>query len=507
MIRRPRAIISVTDKSGLIDLAATLATHNYELLASGGTAKFLREYNYEVTEISELTQFPEIFGGRVKTLHPLVFGGILGADETDFDDVVELGVKPVDLVVVNLYQFEEAVMSDASDDEIVEQIDIGGPSLLRAAAKNFKRVCVLSSPFDYAEFIENLEMFETPSLEFRQEMACRTFDRVTDYDQQISSWFNKDNLDELALQTLRYGENPHQNAEFYVPSVDSENILAGIGLEILNGKPLSYNNMIDVIASIKMITDLDGCCCTAVKHTNPCGVGKGDSCLIALEGALACDPDSAFGGIFSFTNELDLPTAELLASRFCEVILAPSYSSDAIEKLSKKKNLRVLEYDSDIFIEATFGQSRTFGSIILQQDEDDGFPELGQWNHVAGPKPEQNIIDALEFNWKICKHVKSNAIVLGNDKATLGIGAGQMSRVDSTKIAIRKAGEQNLLLKGAVCASDAFFPFADSIEQLSEIGISAIVAPGGSIRDQEVIDSANKLGITLFHTNRRHFRH
>ncbi len=508
MSRRPRAILSVTDKDGLAELAAALVAKNYELLASGGTAQFLRDDGVDVSEITDLTGFPEIFGGRVKTLHPLVFGGILGAKESDFDEVTELGLKPVDLVVVNLYQFEETVLSGASDAEIVEKIDIGGPSLLRAAAKNFNRVCVLSSPFDYSEFIAEIDGDSAvPSLDFRQELARRTFDRVSDYDDQISDWFNRETSEEMVLQTLRYGENPHQSAELYIPSLAEDNPLAGMGLEILSGKPLSYNNMIDVIASLKMINDLEGCCCTAVKHTNPCGVGKAENGLIALEEALACDPDSAFGGIFSFTTELELPAAELLASRFCEVILAPSYSEDALAKLSKKKNLRILTFDSDLFSEATYGQSRTFGSVVLQQDEDNGFPELSEWKHVAGPTPDEDQIDALEFNWRVCKHVKSNAIVLGNSKATLGIGAGQMSRVDSTKIAIRKAGEQKLSLRGAVCASDAFFPFADSIEQLAEIGISAIVAPGGSIRDDDVIDAANKHGITLFHTNRRHFRH
>jgi len=508
MSRQPRAILSVTDKDGLTELASALVSKNYELLASGGTAQFLREEGVVVSEITELTGFPEIFGGRVKTLHPMVFGGILGANESDFDEVTNLGLKPVDLVVVNLYQFEETVLTGASDSEIIEKIDIGGPSLLRAAAKNFNRVCVLSSPYDYSEFIEQIDgESAVPSLDFRQEMARRTFDRVSDYDEQISDWFNRETSQELAMQTLRYGENPHQNAELFVPSVDDDNLLAGMGLKILNGKPLSYNNMIDVIASLKMINDLEGCCCTAVKHTNPCGVGKADNGLVALEKAVACDPDSAFGGIFSFTTEVELPAAELLVSRFCEVILAPSFSNDALAKLKKKKNLRVLTFDSELFFETTYGQSRTFGSVVLQQDEDDGFPELADWKHVAGPNPAEDQIDALEFNWRVCKHVKSNAIVLGNSKATLGIGAGQMSRVDSTKIAIRKAEEQSLSLKGAVCASDAFFPFADSIEQLAEIGVSAIVAPGGSIRDNDVIDAANKLGITLFHTNRRHFRH
>lgn len=506
--RRRRAILSVTDKTDLDVAAGALRDHGYELIASGGTAAWLRDQGCEVTDVSAVTGFPEVFGGRVKTLHPLIFGGILGPDEAAFGEVADTGLLPVDVVVCNLYDFEAAVDAGADEAAAIEKIDIGGPSLLRAAAKNFHRVCVLPSPDFYAEFAAACAAGGgLPDLDFRRRMAAQTFEIVLDYDMAISEWFHAESTADTNLLTLRYGENPHQAAEMTVPIGDGEGPLTGMGLRQVNGKELSYNNMIDVIAAGKLVADLDGIACAAIKHTNPCGVGVGASAAAALERALLCDPESAFGGIFAFTAEVDLAAAEILAGRFCEVVLAPSYSDEARARLCRKKNLRVLEMDPDLFTRVTAGRSLSFGEVNLFQDEDAGFPELDAWAHVAGPEPDAETLAALRLNWKVCKHVKSNAIVLGDAAGTLGIGAGQMSRVDSTRIAVRKAGDQGLELKGCVCASDAFFPFADSMERLHEVGVAAAVAPKGSIRDEEVIAAAERLGVTLLHTDRRHFRH
>ena len=506
--RRRRAVLSVTDKTDLDIVADALRENDYEMVASGGTATWLREHGYDVIDVSEVTGFPEVFGGRVKTLHPLIFGGILGKSVTEFPAVAEHGLTPVDVVVVNLYQFQAAVESGDDEAGVIEKIDIGGPSLLRAAAKNYQRVCVLPSPDYYEDFADECrDGGGLPDLSFRRRMAVQTFEMVLDYDAAISDWFmGEDAAAEQNLLELRYGENPHQKAEAIVP-IGDDGPLSGIGLKQWNGKELSYNNLIDLIAAVKMVDDFGGIACAAIKHTNPCGVGVGATAAAALERALLCDPESAFGGIFAFTTEVDAAVVEVLSKRFCEVIVAPSYSDEAVAVLCKKKNLRVLSVDLDVFGATTVGRSVSFGEVALFQDEDLDFPELDDWTLAAGPAPTPDVHDALVLNWKVCKHVKSNAIVLGDATGTLGIGAGQMSRVDSTKIAVRKAGEQGLALGGAVCASDAFFPFPDSLEQLHAAGIRAAIAPSGSIRDDEVVAKAEELGMTLIHTSRRHFRH
>ena len=504
--RRRRALLSVTDKTDLEHVAAVLDSYDYEFLASGGTAAYLREHGHEVRDVGDLTGFPEIFGGRVKTLHPLVFGGILGPTEEDFAAVAELDLAPIDVVVCNRYAFGETVAARADEAACVEKIDIGGPSLLRAAAKNFPRVCVLCDPEDYDEFVFECRAHDgLPGPEFRRRMAVRAFALVTEYDTQISDWFGGE--EPVSVIPLRYGENPHQEAELYAPGADPEDPLVGMGLRQLNGKQLSYNNLVDVVAGLKLAADLGGTSCAVLKHTNPCGAATAGNAREALDLALRCDPESAFGGIFVFTGEVDAASAEILAGRFCEVVLAPAYADDARERLCRKKNLRVLTYDAAAFADATRGQSRSFGQVTLWQEEDAGFPELDDWRHAAGPEPDAALKAELAFAWKVCKHVKSNAIVLTAGGATLGIGAGQMSRVDSARIAVRKAGDQELDIAGSVCASDAFFPFPDSVERLHEAGVAAIIAPAGSIRDDEVVAAANRLGVTLMHTSRRHFRH
>jgi phosphoribosylaminoimidazolecarboxamide formyltransferase/IMP cyclohydrolase len=498
---RPLALLSVTDKTGLDSLAGALVEAGYDLIASGGTAAFVADLGLPVHKVEDLTGFPEIFGGRVKTLHPVIHGGILAPDHDAFHEVQELGIRPIDVVVVNLYRFEAAVAAAASYGETIEKIDIGGPTLLRAAAKNHARVTVLSSPRDYAEFLRELEAGSgQPSPDFRRKMAANTFRLVERYDEAIAAW--------LEAETggggipLRYGENPHQSASLYLPGDE----LSAVGLTQHSGKELSYNNLVDLVAAVKLVGDFQDPCCGILKHTNPCGLGLGQGAL-ALERALKCDPVSAFGGVFGFNREVDEETAEILAKRFLEIIVAPGYSEAALARLTRKKNVRVLSADIPVFLGATRGKSRSWGSLRLTQSEDEGFPELEDWNLAAGPEPDEATRKALEMVWKVCKHGKSNGIVLGDLTATLGMGFGQMSRVDSTALAVFKAHNQGLELQGSVAASDGFFPFPDGVEKLVEAGVRAIIAPGGSIRDDEVAARAGELGVTLILTGRRHFNH
>jgi phosphoribosylaminoimidazolecarboxamide formyltransferase/IMP cyclohydrolase len=496
-------LLSVTDKTRLTELGRALVGHGYELIASGGTAKHLQNDGVAVVEVSELTGYPEIFGGRVKTLHPVIHGGILGPTRESFAETAELGIGPIDLVVVNLYRFSEAVAAGADDSGAVEKIDIGGPTLLRAAAKNFHRVTVVSDPGYYDELMTEMEAHAgQPSLEFRRRMAGATFRLAADYNDAIAKWFSG-----ASDIPLRYGENPHQEATLRLPAPGpGETDLSAIGLTQHGGKELSYNNIVDLVAGVKLVGDFTEPCCGILKHTNPCGFGLGEG-VTGLERALKCDPVSAFGGVFAFNREIDLATAEILAKRFLEIIVAPAYSAEALARLTRKKNVRVLTVDSGKFLAGTRNRTRGWGDLVLFQGEDEGFPELEEWNVVAGNEPDGDTRTALEMVWKICKHGKSNAIVLGDLTATLGMGFGQMSRVDSTQLAVMKAGNQDLDLQGCVAASDGFFPFPDGVEELAGAGARAIIAPGGSIRDDEVAAAAEKLGVTLILTGRRHFNH
>ncbi len=497
-----RALLSVTDKTRLAEIGRALHNHGYQLIASGGTARFLAENDIPVTGVSDLTGYPEIFGGRVKTLHPAIHGGILGPTRESFSETKELGIEPIDVVVANLYRFEQALAKGATEDETVEQIDIGGPTLLRAAAKNFQRVTVLSDPDYYDEFLQQLEANQGETdWEFRRKMAAATFRKVERYNDAIARWLEKASGSSSGIP-LRYGENPHQGATLQIPA----NNLNSVGLEQHGGKALSYNNLVDLVAALKLIGDFQAPCCGVLKHTNPCGFGLGSG-VQGLERALLCDPVSAFGGVFAFNTPVDLETAEILAKRFLEIIVAPSFSEPALARLTKKKNVRVLSVDLPRFLESTHGRSRAWGCLSLTQDEDANFPELAEWKVAAGSEPDPETRTALEMLWKVCKHGKSNAIVLGNLHATLGLGFGQMSRVDSTELAIMKAGNQDLDLQDCLAASDGFFPFPDGIEKLAAAGVRTIIAPGGSIRDEEVAAAAEKLGLTLILTNRRHFNH
>lgn len=497
-----RALLSVTDKSGLDEVAAALRDHGYELVASGGTARHLREAGFEVTGVSDVTGYPEIFGGRVKTLHPVVHGGILGPTREDFAATVELGIVPIDVVVVNLYRFEEALAAGADEAVSVEKIDIGGPTLLRAAAKNFDRVTVVPDPAHYDEFLTELgEGGGATSRDFRRRMAAVTFRRCERYNEAIAGWLEEGTGTRDGVP-LRYGENPHMGAVLRLPGND----LAGVGLVQHGGKELSYNNIVDLVASVKLVVDFSEPCCGVIKHTNPCGFGLGAG-VAGLEAALKCDPVSAFGGVFAFNGEVDLATAEVLAGRFLEIIVAPSYSAEAAARLGRKKKVRVLSVDLERFLQATSGRSRAWGSLQLWQEEDAGFPELADWRVAAGDEPDAETRRALEMAWKVCKHGKSNAIVITGGDATLGMGFGQMSRVDSVELAVAKAAVQDLDLQGSVAASDGFFPFPDGVEKLAAAGVKTVIAPGGSIRDDEVAAAAAELGVTFILTGRRHFNH
>jgi phosphoribosylaminoimidazolecarboxamide formyltransferase / IMP cyclohydrolase len=514
--RARRALLSVTDKGRLDEIAAVLESYDYQLIASGGTARYLRDNGFRVTDVSEITGFPEIFGGRVKTLHPLVHGGILGKNLADFEApaVAALGVEPIDVVVVNLYAFAAALAQGLPPPEMIEQIDVGGPTMVRAAAKNHRRVTVLTDPAQYEEFLHDIRAHGGETSEgFRRRLAAAAFRHTAAYDAAIADWFTAyAEADGTAPTTtvrlpLRYGENPHQKAWLELPApAPGAGELSAVGLTLHGGKELSYNNLVDLVAALKLVSDHGESCCAVIKHTNPCGFGIGQPAT-ALARALLCDPVSAFGGIYAFNREIDDACAAALAERFLELVVAPRFTDEALARLQKKKNLRVLSCALPVFAAATRGRSRVFGRVALHQEEDEGFPELTTWKVVAGAEPDAATRRALTLAWTVCKHGKSNAIVLASPEATLGCGFGQMSRVDSVKLAVRKAGEQGLDLAGCAAASDGFFPFPDGVEELARAGVRAVIAPGGSIRDDEVAAAAQALGVTLILTDRRHFNH
>lgn len=503
-VRRRRALLSVTDKTGLVEFARGLARHDFELVASGGTATALREGGLPVTDVDAITGYPEIFGGRVKTLHPAVHGGILGPDEAAFAAVAELGIAPIDLVVVNLYRFGAARAEGGDEAQLVAKIDVGGPTMLRAAAKNFARVTVVPDPAHYAEVLAELDARGgTTTVELRRRLAAAVFRLTERYDDAIADWLEGVTGRVDCGVHLRYGENPHQGARMFLPGGGT---LADVGLALHGGKELSYNNLVDLVAGLKLAADFSEPCCAILKHTNPCGFAVGEPAR-ALELALRSDPVSAFGGVFAFNAEIDEAAAALLAERFLEIIAAPSYAPGALERLTRKKNVRVLTADLPRFLAATRGRSRAWGGLLLRQDEDEGFPELADWRLAAGPEPDAATRAGLALGWKVAKHGKSNAIVIVDGTATLGCGFGQMSRVDSVELAIGKARAQGLELRDALAASDGFFPFPDGVEKLAAAGIRAVVAPAGSIRDDEVAARAAELGVTLLLAGRRHFNH
>ncbi|SUO93598.1 bifunctional phosphoribosylaminoimidazolecarboxamide formyltransferase/IMP cyclohydrolase [Suttonella ornithocola] len=518
ILRPKRALISVSDKSGLVDFAKRLVAQNIELLSTGGTASMLREAGVPVKDVAEHTNFPEIMGGRVKTLHPKIHGGILARRGTDEAIMTENQIAPIDLVIVNLYPFRQTIEKEGVTlEEAIENIDIGGPSMVRSAAKNHIDVTVVVNPADYPSIIEAIENEGIP-LEMRQQLAAKAFSHTADYDRAIAIYLShqysapkQDFPEQLTLnyrlaELLRYGENPHQRAAFY-----QSNRPTGASLAMAKqhqGKQLSYNNYADADAALRTVLRFtEDPACVIVKHANPCGVSLGENCLQAYEHAYRTDPTSAFGGIIAFNRALDVEAAqEIISRQFVEVLLAPAYSSAALEVLKQKPNIRVLEIKSDGH-DATEWQVQSIRGGILVQDWDNGALADGELNVVTQREPTHDELVDLLFAWRVVKSVKSNAIVLAKDLATLGIGAGQTSRVYSAKIAAMKARDEHLMTTDMVLASDAFFPFRDGVDAAADAGVSAIIQPGGSVRDQEVIDAANEHNIAMIFTGMRHFRH
>lgn len=511
-----RALLSVSDKRGLVELGRALAGHGVEILSTGGSARVLRGGKIAVVEVSDFTGFPEIMDGRVKTLHPRVHAGILARTDIDDDTAREHDLPPIDLVVVNLYPFAETVARpECSLAEAVENIDIGGPAMLRAAAKNHARVTVVCDPDAYGRVIETLPA--APDAETRLQLATSAFAHTAAYDGQISQWLSgymhdkqlppRLNLALDRVQILRYGENPHQPAGLYAERGVAPTGLAGA--EPLQGKPLSYNNLLDADAAWAGVSSLgDAPACCIIKHTNPCGAARAESLAGAYQKALATDPTSAFGGIIAFNRSLDAETAEAVAGQFAEVIIAPAFESGARRVLAARKNLRLLAPlpHSPSSTDAEFNLRRIEGGW-LAQSPDSLLPGRAEFKVVTERAPDPGEWLDLEFGWACAAMVKSNAIVLARDQATLGIGAGQMSRVDAARIAVMKAADQQLDLAGACMASDAFFPFSDGVETAAVAGVRAVIQPGGSKRDNEVIEAANRHGIAMVFTGRRHFRH
>ncbi|KXV13020.1 bifunctional phosphoribosylaminoimidazolecarboxamide formyltransferase/IMP cyclohydrolase [Gluconobacter oxydans] len=516
-----RALLSVSDKTGLIELGRALAAHGAELLSTGGSAKALREAGLTVKDVSEHTGFPEILDGRVKTLVPQVHGGILGRRDlpTHVAQMAEHNIAPIDLVCVNLYPFAATVASGAGDQDCIENIDIGGPAMIRAAAKNFDHVAILTDPQQYAAVIASLEQGGTVLAE-RRNYAASAYAHTAAYDSMISRWFAKQageilppvlTLSGSRDDLLRYGENPHQKAAFYRDGSQRPGVATARQLQ---GKALSYNNINDTDAAFEAVAEFDDPTVVIVKHANPCGVASAATLEQAWIAALRCDPVSAFGGIVAVNRTLNGATAQRISKIFTEVIVAPDADADAIELLSRKKNLRLLLTEGMPDPTAEGLAFRSVAGGFLAQSRDAGRVTEADLKVVTKRAPTAQEMKDLLFAFRVAKHVKSNAVIYVRNGATVGIGAGQMSRVDSARIAARKsedaakeAGEHEPLTVGSVAASDAFFPFADGLESVVAAGAVAVIQPGGSIRDQEVIDAADAAGIAMVFTGMRHFRH
>ncbi|AHE99599.1 bifunctional phosphoribosylaminoimidazolecarboxamide formyltransferase/IMP cyclohydrolase [Thioalkalivibrio paradoxus] len=513
-----RALLSVSDKTGLVELARELHDRGVQLLSTGGTAKLLAGHDLPVTEVSRHTGFPEIMDGRVKTLHPKVHGGLLGRRGEDDAVMHDHGIEPIDLLVVNLYPFEATVArAGCTLDEAIENIDIGGPAMLRAAAKNHRDVTVLTDPGQYPAVVEALQQEQAIPGALRFQLAVAAFDHVARYDAAISNYLSaldeaRDpgrfpgqlNLNFTKAQDLRYGENPHQAAAFYRETRPAAGQLASY--RQLQGKALSYNNLADADAAWECVRQFEAPACVIVKHANPCGVAVAERPVDAYTRAFQTDPTSAFGGIIAFNRPLDAETAQAIVSRqFVEVILAPAVAPDALDATAAKGNIRVLEIPP---AEARPGLDfKRVGGGLLVQDADTGSLDQAQLRCVTERAPTEQEARDLRFAWQVAKFVKSNAIVYVRDEQTIGVGAGQMSRVYSAKIAGIKAADEGLRVPGSVMASDAFFPFRDGIDAAAEAGITAVIQPGGSMRDPEVIAAANEHGIAMLFTGMRHFRH
>ena len=522
-VRVRRALLSVSDKTGVVELARGLADLGVELVSTGGTARALQEAGIEVRPIDDLTGFPEMMDGRVKTLNPRLYAGLLAVrdDPAHLEAAADHDIEWVDLVCVNLYPFEATVAKPGVQrQDVIENIDIGGPTMIRAAAKNHAFAAVLTRPEDYAPVLEELRSADAKlSLETRRRLAQEAFATTARYDAAIADWFTREDpaapqeqRDALPEQhliayekvtDLSYGENPHQRAAYYAQVGAPTHLLSGT--EQLHGKALSYNNLLDLASARAVVSDFDEPACVIVKHNNPCGAAVGADGLAAYQLAFACDPLSAFGGVIALNRPVDVALAEALHSQFIEVLVAPGFDDDALAVLTQKQNIRILLDPEATLVPLREPVGRQVHGGLLVQDLDAGVLGREAMRLVTAREPSEREWRDLVFAWTIAKHVKSNAIVLARDLATVGIGAGQMSRVDSVRLSIEKTQVESL--EGAVLASDAFFPFADGPELAIQAGITAVVQPGGSVRDDEVIAAADAAGISMVLTGRRHFRH
>ncbi|HJJ42072.1 MAG TPA: bifunctional phosphoribosylaminoimidazolecarboxamide formyltransferase/IMP cyclohydrolase [Methanocorpusculum sp.] len=494
------ALLSVWDKTGIIDLAKALTAKNIGILSSGGTAKTLRDAGIPAKDVSEYTGFPEMMDGRVKTLHPKVHGGLLGRRGKD-DEVMKLhGIEKIDILCVNLYPFEEMSKKNLPLNDLIEYVDIGGPAMIRAASKNFKDVTVITDPSDYQEVIDALNKGEI-SYDMKLKFAAKAFTRTAEYDAAISNYLNSLDSEFPSTytfqfrngRTLRYGENPHQKAAVYG--------VEGIaGQTSLQGKEMSYNNYLDVHAAVSLIRELSGFATVIVKHNNPCGVALGSTQLESYLKARDVDPVSAYGSIVAMSTEVGCDVAEEICSTFVEVIIAPSFTPEALEMMKSKQNMRILILPTEVPAD----EIRSIdGGILVQRT-----PEVTEtWEVVSKRQPTKDEMDAMKLAWKVVKYAKSNAIIYTNKTETVGIGVGQMNRVDSARIAVMKAAEFGRTMKNTVVGSDAFLPFPDTLEVAAEAGATALIQPGGSIRDAEVIAKADELGVAVVFTGTRHFRH
>jgi len=516
-----RALISVSDKTGIVEFGRALSERGIELLSTGGTFRVLKDNNVAVTEVSDYTGFPEMMDGRVKTLHPKIHGGVLGRRGTDDAVMAKHGIDPIDMVVVNLYPFEDTIANPDCDlATAIENIDIGGPTMVRAAAKNHNDVAVVVNTRDYSRVLKELESNDGElTFATRFDLAVKAFEHTAGYDGAVANYLggrtaDNDNADFprtfnaqfVKVQDMRYGENPHQRAAFYAERNPKEASVATATQ--LQGKALSYNNVADTDAALECVKPFADPACVIVKHANPCGVAIGADILQAYELAYATDPTSAFGGIIAFNRELDATTAKAIIDRqFVEVIIAPSISAEAVELIAAKKNLRLLacgEFDGERA--PALDYKRVTGGLLVQE-RDLGMVAMSDVKVVTQRQPSEEELNDLLFAWEVAKYVKSNAIVYAKAGRTIGVGAGQMSRVYSARIAGIKAADEGLEVKGSVMSSDAFFPFRDGIDAAAAAGITAVIQPGGSVRDQEVIDAANEHGVAMVFTGMRHFRH
>ena len=508
-----RALISVWDKSGIVDFARELVSLGWEIISTGGTRKALEEAGLDVIDIEDVTGFPEVFDGRVKTLHPKIHGGILHIrdNEKHLETLKKLDIKPIDMIVNNLYPFKETVQREGvSHEEIIENIDIGGPSMIRAAAKNYNDVTVIVDPSDYEKVLGELKDFGETTIYTRRHLARKVFEYTSHYDSLISDYFiSLDNalFSEVLTLTyedkveLRYGENPHQKAAFYKEIGDLSGTIAGATQ--LHGKELSFNNINDANGALEILKSFEEPTIVAVKHTNPCGIGSGKTIFEAYKKAYECDKVSIFGGIIAANREIDEETARLINEIFVEIVIAPSYSEEALKILTSKKNIRILKL-SDIMKNdyETYDIKKVLGGILVQ--ERDSVAILEDLEIVTKRVPTEDEMNDLLFAWKAVKNVKSNSVVLVKDRGTIGIGMGQVNRIWAVEQAIEHSGEKVI---GSVLASDGFFPFSDSIEALGKAGVTAVIQPGGSIRDEDSIKAADEAGIAMIFTHQRHFNH